>query len=154
MSHTIDGVPINQNCAPGVIGWPWDVGSIRYASTNLTNDTNINFDVKNLIDNMNSFIDVARNSLIYNNSNDLSNNNINNNTSITSIDSIDKTSRESTTNNIKLTNLAADTSTSIDGIALDSACTDSSYRTSDAIAQNIQITPITTNYTGSEIVLG
>ena len=43
---------------------------------------------------MNSLIDIARNSLIFNNSNNLSTNKIINNTSINSVDSIN--SREST----------------------------------------------------------
>jgi hypothetical protein len=86
------------------------------------------------------------------NSNNLLNNKIKNNTSITSTDSIIKPSCESKDNpkmNInKSTNLAAATITnSIDGVALDSACTDSSYRISDANNQNVQIIPVNANET-------
>ena len=93
---------------------------------------------------MNSFIDIARNSLISNNSNNLLNNNINNNTSINSVDSIN--SRESK-HKSNATKLVAAISNSIEGVALDSACTDSSYRISDAIAHNIDITPISPHET-------
>jgi hypothetical protein len=99
------------------------------------------------MNNLNSLIDIARNSNVFNNSNNLLNNNFNNNTSITSIDSISKTNCKSkhkskTNQNI---NLAAASTNSINGVALDSACTDSSYRLSDAIAQNIKITPTNPN---------
>jgi hypothetical protein len=91
--------------------------------------------------NLNSLLDIARNSNVFNNSNNLLNNNFNNNTSITSIDSISKTNCESKykpNTNLNL-NLAAASTNTINGVVLDSACTDSSYRISDAIAQNIKI---------------
>ena len=47
------------------------------------------------MNNLNSFIDIARNSVVFNNSNNLLNNNFNNNTSTTSIDSISKTNCKS-----------------------------------------------------------
>ena len=93
---------------------------------------------------MNSFIDKARNILISNNSNNLLNNNFINNTSINSVDSI--ISRESKYKS-KPTKLAAALSNSIEGVALDSACTESSYRISDAIAHNIDITQISPHET-------
>ena len=61
---------------------------------------------------MNSFIEIARNSLFLNNSNNLLNNNINNNTDINNVDSI--ISRESKYKS-KTTKLAAALSNSIDG---------------------------------------
>ena len=93
---------------------------------------------------MNSFIDIARNSLISNNSNNLSTNKIINNTRINSVDSINN--RESKYK-FETNKLAAALSNAIDGVALDSACTDSSYRISDAIAHNIDITPISPHET-------
>jgi hypothetical protein len=75
-------------------------------------------------------------------------------TTPTNVDSTLKlTNRESkykqTTNNKPKNkskiNLAAAITNSIEGVALDSGCTDSSYRTSDAITHNIDIKPVTNN---------
>jgi hypothetical protein len=86
---------------------------------------------------------MTRNSIISKNlKNKLLNNNIKYNTSITSKDS--NTSCESN-HKYKKPKIAAATTNSINGVVLDSACTDSSYRISDAEAQNIQIIPANPN---------
>ena len=143
--HTIDGTPINQTCAPGVHGRPRGTGSARYVSKNHTNNNRDSKKIVDLLYNFNSLIDVSRNSNVFNNLNNILNNNFKTNSKIKSTDSIQLPSCESTTNTNNTTKLAAALPNSIGSVALDSVCTDSSYRTSDALAQNIQILPISTN---------
>ena len=99
--------------------------------------------MKSLIKNDKLLIDITRNSIVSKNlKNKLLNNNIKYNTSITSKDS--NTSCESN-HKYKKPKIIAATTNSINGVVLDSACTDSSYRISDAEAQNIQIIPANPN---------
>ena len=85
---TIGGIPVNQSCQPDIYGTYQVTGSTTNTLQNHINYMSNNIDVKNLVDNMNSFIEIAKNSLFLNNSNNLLNNNINNNTDISNVDSI------------------------------------------------------------------